>query len=940
MKKITTILMLLMLTCMGAWAAGESLTYSISKTTGAFNAGSGAFFHTWTSNEGITPVVTLKRTSGQNDMQWDGDKFKFHANGGLDYIITMPAEFTIDKLEATFSDGTARESYVTINGVQKRINAGQTITLTFDGLSGNTVTMNLNHLANTATNRFMRTPEIILTYHEKGAVENVTFKVIDANNNLLMEKVVELEVGYQVTDIPTDMKRDFTTYTSTPMTVTEGGENVFTATATFNTPFEISTDFDNAKWYYLNLKNGEGFPTYVESGNPNVTLPATNAENDNTSWAFIGNTYQGFQIINKAAGGNVVLGSALNVQNDGGNGGNTYATLNAPGTKAGETWTIESSSFYTNGFFIRNTDGHALNHRSANNLAYWSGGADAGSTFTATKIPDVTVTYITALENLSNDKVYTIHNTPRAMWMFTETAMAGDPLSGVNIYDEVANPAAKHQIAIVKQNSKYYLYSVAQKKYLAADNKLFNSPLEAVEIIESTAKKGNYMWFFRFEGYTDRNINTNGESKIEINWWSSHDYGNTNAIMETNATYTVDDALAAFTDYTQCVTDYRDYKGVTTDFVNNFGKLGYPKADTEATTAFLAILDRNASGTNTAEDFNTFMEKYNAAMAAENMKMPEVGNFYRIKGVVSGRYMQSSASPEKSDRLGSTEDGTDATTIFYLDEGNKLLGYANGIYTYNTCEASALATNVENAQTYEITLRSMGIFAIKGSGFLYSWPTSENKPYYDRNGNTFHERCQMTIEEVTELPITLRSTDNATYFATFSAPVNVRISGASLNTVTNNNKTAAYNTVDTDMLKAGVGVLLSGTSATATATIITDEVPDADYGLVKYYAATAGTGDESMLYLGKGKTSGKAGFYKLGNGTTSNGFKAYLENSMEFGGAKEGFELEFAGVTGIDNMQNGTLNMENGAVYNLQGQRVNKAQKGVFIQNGKKVVLK
>ena len=45
-------------------------------------------------------------------------------------------------------------------------------------------------------------------------------------------------------------------------------------------------------------------------------------------------------------------------------------------------------------------------------------------------------------------------------------------------------------------------------------------------------------------------------------------------------------------------------------------------------------------------------------------------------------------------------------------------------------------------------------------------------------------------------------------------------------------------------------------------------------------------------------------------------------------------------TVGIENIENGTLNIENGAIFNLQGQRVGKAQKGVFIQNGKKVVLK
>ena len=32
--------------------------------------------------------------------------------------------------------------------------------------------------------------------------------------------------------------------------------------------------------------------------------------------------------------------------------------------------------------------------------------------------------------------------------------------------------------------------------------------------------------------------------------------------------------------------------------------------------------------------------------------------------------------------------------------------------------------------------------------------------------------------------------------------------------------------------------------------------------------------------------------------------------------------------------------MENGTVFNLAGQRVNKAQKGIYIVNGKKVLVK
>lgn len=43
---------------------------------------------------------------------------------------------------------------------------------------------------------------------------------------------------------------------------------------------------------------------------------------------------------------------------------------------------------------------------------------------------------------------------------------------------------------------------------------------------------------------------------------------------------------------------------------------------------------------------------------------------------------------------------------------------------------------------------------------------------------------------------------------------------------------------------------------------------------------------------------------------------------------------------GIETIDNSQLTIDNGAIFNLQGQRVTKATKGVFIQNGKKVVVK
>lgn len=68
--------------------------------------------------------------------------------------------------------------------------------------------------------------------------------------------------------------------------------------------------------------------------------------------------------------------------------------------------------------------------------------------------------------------------------------------------------------------------------------------------------------------------------------------------------------------------------------------------------------------------------------------------------------------------------------------------------------------------------------------------------------------------------------------------------------------------------------------------------------------------------------------------------KAYLLASDVPSGAKA-MRFVFDGdEDGIEAIENGQKAMDNDEIYNLAGQRVNKAQKGVFIVNGKKVVVK
>lgn len=84
------------------------------------------------------------------------------------------------------------------------------------------------------------------------------------------------------------------------------------------------------------------------------------------------------------------------------------------------------------------------------------------------------------------------------------------------------------------------------------------------------------------------------------------------------------------------------------------------------------------------------------------------------------------------------------------------------------------------------------------------------------------------------------------------------------------------------------------------------------------------------------------GFYKLNNTvTTIPGNKAFLVLTNAEAQAK-GFVLEFedGGTTGIETIESSKHSTEDGVYYDLQGRRVENPTRGVYIVNGKKVVIK
>ena len=99
------------------------------------------------------------------------------------------------------------------------------------------------------------------------------------------------------------------------------------------------------------------------------------------------------------------------------------------------------------------------------------------------------------------------------------------------------------------------------------------------------------------------------------------------------------------------------------------------------------------------------------------------------------------------------------------------------------------------------------------------------------------------------------------------------------------------------------------------------------------------TPGENDYYVLNKKGAG-IGFYKLSNTGTIGANKAYLSYNNPEGGSINAREfIGFEEATGLKAIDNGQLTIDN-VVYDLQGRRVSQPTKGLYIVNGKKVVIK
>jgi hypothetical protein len=150
--------------------------------------------------------------------------------------------------------------------------------------------------------------------------------------------------------------------------------------------------------------------------------------------------------------------------------------------------------------------------------------------------------------------------------------------------------------------------------------------------------------------------------------------------------------------------------------------------------------------------------------------------------------------------------------------------------------------------------------------------------------------------------------------------------------VTANNTESVTLTV-VDAVKAGTPVLVEAAQGEYALEVVEESA--CDDVTTNLLSASDGnvTGNGSIYALGQ--KNNEVGLYLVADGVTIPAGKAYLD---EVNGGGNGVKtFVFGGETAIQNVEAAA---NNAAIYNLAGQRVQKTVKGLYIQNGRKFIVK
>ena len=382
------------------------------------------------------------------------------------------------------------------------------------------------------------------------------------------------------------------------------------------------------------------------------------------------------------------------------------------------------------------------------------------------------------------------------------------------------------------------------------------------------------------------------------------------------------------------------YNQVAFKIANLNEALGYySTTSANSTETFVALEVRKNAVTEETElsDINTITDDVKEFNKTFSLNVPEAGKFYRIKNNGETGYLNGNGT---SGRVTFDSDNSSANSVFYYD-GTKLLSYATGLYLglgesnnfvyYTTTVGEAAGTTF--AFSGAPALGKLLITFRNAERSFYSADQNSDAAPAGQTGDSY----RFTVEEVTTLPVTITSAGYATLYApvALEIPKDVKVYFAGVN----DEKTKLVLHEITDVIPQETGVILEGAKGTYNFGVVADVDPIVGNELTGSYAKSEKNPNADVFTLQNGDYG--VGFYLFrgenaqGAKTYINGFRSWLE--LDANSQVKSFRFDFGSTTDIENLLN---TQDSDVIYDLYGRRVEKAGKGIYIVNGKKVVIK
>lgn len=557
-------------------------------------------------------------------------------------------------------------------------------------------------------------------------------------------------------------------------------------------------------------------------------------------------------------------------------------------------------------------------------------------------------TRVSSLSDITNAGIYTLepHNAERGVMYAGITYM--DACGGHANTNYPANSATAidatdpyQQFVLYTYGGNTYLYNVGRAKFAGVADGLYYK-LTGAPVNTWTVSAGAYDKYFHLTSGADSIMAT-------INAWntatatmkgaqidSGKDYAVTgttdneeanNFLLRRVGTLTSEQQTAIET----IITNYLELQASLTSLSEHTIGAGLNQyanpslADNNAKETAITTIQEGLKDCESSYILEA-KEQVQQHIDAMNLNMPATNTFLRIRSSQGGNACLKAADASTRMTFTTTED---KETIFLYSSDNKLISYSKGLAVNNVREmgivgGAASIFSVVAAVSGNVGQYSLGATFEGNINYLHS--TGVDGSNADRNTllDQHKQNNSFTLETVTSLPVTI----TAAGYATLYAPVALTIpDDVTAYVATDKGDYLTLTEVNTT-IPANTGVILAGAATTYNFDITTGGSVGSN-ALTGTVAAIARPDGSYILSNG---TSG-VGFYKDG-ATTIPGFKAYL--AAGGGGVKT---FRFNEETAIEALES-AKEAGSAKIYNLAGQRVTKAKKGIYIVGGRKVVIK